>query len=68
MAIKELAGHKKLSTTPRYLHLSPAAKNVAIELLDRGADLAAQELKDPSKRGNIVETGAGLHEVSSDYI
>jgi len=34
LAIKELAGHKSLSTTTRYMHLSPAAKSAAIELLN----------------------------------
>ena len=35
MAIKELAGHQDLSTTQRYMHLSPAAIDDAIRLLDR---------------------------------
>lgn len=33
-AIQELAGHEDLSTTQRYMHLSPAAIRSAIELLD----------------------------------
>lgn len=57
MAIKELAGHQQICTTQRYMHLSPAAKASAIRLLDRGADLAAEELKDHENRGDIVETG-----------
>ena len=34
-AIQELAGHQDLSTTQRYMHLSPAAKDSAIRLLDQ---------------------------------
>jgi len=33
-AIQELAGHQDLSTTQRYMHLSPAALDAAIPLLD----------------------------------
>jgi len=33
-AIQELAGHQKISTTQRYMHLSPAALDAAIRLLD----------------------------------
>ena len=36
-AIQELAGHQDLSTTQRYMHLSPAAKDSAIRLLDQPA-------------------------------
>jgi site-specific recombinase XerD len=33
-AIQELAGHQDLITTQRYMHLSPAALDSAIRLLD----------------------------------
>ena len=36
-AIQELAGHQDLGTTQRYLHLSPAAVEGAIRLLDQPA-------------------------------
>ncbi len=34
-AIQELAGHQDITTTQRYMHLSPAHKDAAIRLLDR---------------------------------
>jgi integrase len=34
-AIQELAGHRELGMTQRYMHLSPAALNSAIRLLDQ---------------------------------
>jgi integrase len=34
-AVQELAGHSELSMTQRYMHLSPAALDAAIALLDR---------------------------------
>ena len=44
-AIQELAGHQDLGTTQRYMHLSPAALDAAIRLLDGATDI----------RGGIVE-------------
>jgi integrase len=34
-AIQELAGHQDITTTQRYMHLSPAHKDAAVRLLDR---------------------------------
>jgi site-specific recombinase XerD len=39
-AIQELAGHQDLMTTQRYMHLSPAALEAAIRLLERNQPLA----------------------------
>ncbi|HVP69210.1 MAG TPA: site-specific integrase [Anaeromyxobacteraceae bacterium] len=55
-AIQELAGHQSLSTTQRYMHLSPAAKSAAIELLNR----AVNEEEASEKLGDIRETAQGL--------
>ncbi len=47
-AIQELAGHQDLGTTQRYMHLSPAALDGAIRLLEAEDFVSA--------RGEIVET------------
>jgi site-specific recombinase XerD len=40
-AVQELAGHKDLATTQRYMHLSPAAIQNAIRLLDVATSVAS---------------------------
>lgn len=40
-AIQELAGHQDLSTTQRYMHLTPAALDAAIRLLDGPSEVGA---------------------------
>jgi site-specific recombinase XerD len=50
-AIQELAGHQDLSTTQRYMHLSPAAVEGAIRLLDQPTPVWG--------RGEIVEAEGG---------
>ncbi len=47
-AIQELAGHQEIGTTQRYMHMSPAALDTAIRLLDS-----------PAPSGDILETAAG---------
>jgi hypothetical protein len=37
--IQELAGHQDLGTTQRYMHLSPAALDAAIRLLETGTEM-----------------------------
>ena len=49
-ATQELAGHKDLTTTHRYLHLSPNAIESAIRLLESVGPLASG--------GDILETAA----------
>jgi site-specific recombinase XerD len=55
-AIQELAGHTELSMTQRYMHLSPAALDSAIRLLDPPAIVHG--------RGEMLETGASGEGIS----
>ena len=54
-AIQELAGHTDLTVTQRYMHLTPAALDAAIRLLEQpnGPAQARGSLQD---FGDIVET------------
>jgi hypothetical protein len=62
-AIQELAGHADLTMTQRYMHLSPAALDSAIRLLEQPAGPArsgrsvAEATDGPKDFGNMVETG-----------
>jgi len=38
LAIQELAGHSHITTTMKYMHLSPTTRGAAIALLDRAWD------------------------------
>ena len=68
-AIQELAGHQELSTTQRYMHLSPATLESAIRLLEPQTGPAsafahrATADKDDGHyvdaRGDILETEGG---------
>lgn len=56
-AIQEFAGHANLTTTTRYMHLSPGAKDAAIRLLDTRPTTeegggAVGEPKDPAFAGS----------------
>ena len=55
-AIQELAGHQDLGTTQRYMHLSPAAIEGAIRLLDQRGK--------PENFGDIMETGTETSRVA----
>lgn len=56
-AIQELAGHQELGTTQRYMHLSPAAIEGAIRLLD--------QRRGEGTRGDMLETGVAENGNSS---
>lgn len=55
-AIQELAGHKDLAMTQRYMHLSPAALDAAIRLLEEpaGPPRAGRGLQDCGEVGETA--------------
>jgi hypothetical protein len=57
-AIQELAGNRDVSTTQRYMHVSPAAIENAIRLLDSPAF--------PTRRGDLGETASAVIERVND--
>ena len=54
-AIQELAGHTDLTTTMRYMHLSPSARSAAVSLLDKQPQMAAALVA--AERGSLQEFG-----------
>ena len=58
LAIQELAGHPDLSTTQRYTHLSPAAIEGAIRLLDQGK-LELRHRQQPDRVGHLLLCAEG---------
>ena len=60
-AIQELAGHRDLTTTQRYMHLSPAHKDAAIRLLDHrpGDDESFGDGLETTPSGGTKPSGIG---------
>lgn len=50
-SIQELAGHPDLGTTQRDMHLSPAALDAAIRLLDDAAEHRGEIVEAPRTEG-----------------
>jgi integrase len=72
-AIQELAGHQDLTTTQRYMHLTPAALEAAIRLLNKpgpakagryGRTGPAEAGHDDRSRGEIVEAAGNRARIS----
>jgi site-specific recombinase XerD len=63
-SIQKLAGHQDLSTTQRYMHLTPAALSAAIRLLEMGTEPVSGEILETRLRAAkhpsfIEEFGCG---------
>jgi integrase len=56
-AIQELAGHQDLETTQRYMHLSPAALDAAIRLLEGAAEAGPHDYSLPAEAGSHAGRG-----------
>ena len=58
-AIQELAGHTELTTTLRYMHLSPAARESAIKLLEArvGARIFGDIVERAPGEGRFLDKG-----------
>jgi hypothetical protein len=57
-AIQELAGHPDLTTTQRYIHLSPATLGTAVQLLDRRREIVPFDSVAPlSRSGHSPSVG-----------
>ena len=58
-AIQDLAGHRDLATTQRYMHLSPAALDSAIRLLDAPVVLSSRgEISGGGGKSAVMDSGA----------
>jgi len=62
-AIRELAGHQDLDTTQRYMHLSPAALDAAIRLLEEPSPGPAKAGPHDQSRGGILEAAGNQHRI-----
>jgi len=62
-AIQALAGHQDLSTTQRYMHLSPAALDAAIRVLEEPSPGPAKAGPHDECRGDTLEAAGNQHSI-----